>query len=194
MHSVCLKLPYKTHDRCCRKHSLRQLRRESPKYSNMFECETCDRNFSSDEALQQHLRDSRAHAVTLECETCDRTFNSDEALQQHLRDLPAHIYEITQSMHLYLHDDVSRVLVADGLLFEFHQANVFENCIKSYDTNITGRFVCSNRACEVKRWSSKKIAIPIRLYRDERYNAVVWHQRCRNCKSLGQPILDSTYA
>ena len=55
-----------------------------------FNCETCDRSFSSNGALQQHLRDSPVHAPFFNCESCDRSFSSDDALWQHLRDSRAH--------------------------------------------------------------------------------------------------------
>lgn len=38
------------------------------------------------------------------------------------------------------------------------------------------------------------IALTIRLYSGKRHNAVVWHQRCRECETFGQPTLDDTYA
>ncbi|OCK94216.1 uncharacterized protein K441DRAFT_562665, partial [Cenococcum geophilum 1.58] len=39
---------------------------DSPIHAPSFDCETCDRSFGSDEALQQHLRDSRAHRQVLQ--------------------------------------------------------------------------------------------------------------------------------
>jgi hypothetical protein len=70
-------------------------------------------------------------------------------------------------MHASLHDDVSQLLEADGLLVEFHATGGFQDCVESYDTNIMGRFNCSYAACPVQKWSSKMIAITIRLYRNE---------------------------
>jgi hypothetical protein len=34
---------------------------KTPAHAPSFDCETCDRSFSSEEALEQHLRDSRIH-------------------------------------------------------------------------------------------------------------------------------------
>lgn len=124
-----------------------------------------------------------------ECETCNRKFKGKAALRRHL-DSAAHTKPC--SMHPSLHDDVSRLLEQHNLSFEFHRAD--EVGIKLYDTNIKGQFVCNNRACSTRRWSSLKIAISIRLYHNNEYNAVVWHQRCKSCESTGHPILDSTYA
>jgi hypothetical protein len=39
-----------------------------------------------------------------------------------------------------------------------------------------------------------RIAITIRMYRGERYNTRVYHQRCKACNSLSRPILDDSYA
>lgn len=70
--------------------ALQQHLRDSPVHATLYDCEICDRSFSSNEALQQHLRDSPVHTASYNCKECDRSFGSDGALQQHLRDSPAH--------------------------------------------------------------------------------------------------------
>ncbi|KAE8326497.1 zinc-binding domain-containing protein [Aspergillus sergii] len=40
----------------------------------------------------------------------------------------------------------------------------------------------------------KKVAITIRMYPGDEYNARVYHQRCKSCNRLSQPILNETYA
>ena len=97
-------------------------------------------------------------------------------------------------MHPALHDDVSLLLEEDDLYFDFHRNDNSAGCIKEYDTNIMGRFICHNRACSTNGWSSKKIAITIRMYPGAQYNARVYHQRCRECDSLSIPRLDESYA
>ncbi len=94
------------------------------------------------------------------------------------------------SMYPDLHDDVSRLLEEDDLSFDFHDYDDSGSATKDYDTNIMGRFICGNRACGSNGWSSKKIAITIRMYNGARYNARVYNQRCRACNSLGKPRLD----
>jgi len=74
------------------------------------------------------------------------------------------------------------------------EASDSEEYIKVYDTHIMGRFDCTNSACPTDKWSSKWIALTIRLYEGQRYNAKVWHQRCRACDTFGHPTLDDTYA
>lgn len=62
-----------------------------------------------------------------------------------------------------LHNDVSALLEEDDLYFGFHDIDDPKDCIKEYDTNIMGRFVCRNITCSCKGWYSMKIAITIRM-------------------------------
>lgn len=97
------------------------------------------------------------------------------------------------SMHSAHHDAVSDLLEEHDLLFDFHEDDD-SDCEEEYDTNIMGRFICHNRACPIRGWSSKLIAITIRMYPGAKYNARVYHQRCKACNKLSEPILDSSYA
>ena len=98
------------------------------------------------------------------------------------------------SMYSALHDDVSDLLEKDDLHFDFNESDDTMNCIKTYDTNIMGRFICRNQACGSSGWSSKRIAITIRMYPVAQYNARVYNQRCQACNSLSKPRLDDSYA
>ncbi|KAL1870215.1 hypothetical protein Daus18300_005280 [Diaporthe australafricana] len=91
----------------------------------------------------------------------------------------------------HLHDDVSELLEEEDLYFGFHSVDDPAGCIKEYDTNIMGRFVCRNGSCRCSGWSSKKIAITIRMYPGAEYNARVYKQRCRSCEALGDLVLES---
>ncbi|KAF9170447.1 hypothetical protein BGX21_009002 [Mortierella sp. AD011] len=62
--------------------------------------------------------------------------------------------------------------------------------LKEYDTFVTGDFQCSKR-CSSRGWSSGKIAISIRLYEGDQYNARIYHQRCRRCNTVRRPTLDA---
>lgn len=100
------------------------------------------------------------------------------------------------SMYPDLDADVSYFLADSGLSLDFHDIDN-KNSTEEYDTNIMGRFDCHNSTCPSTGWSSKKIAITIRLYRYKsgtKYNARVYHQRCQNCRSLSRPVLDDSYA
>ncbi|CAG8004516.1 unnamed protein product [Penicillium salamii] len=98
------------------------------------------------------------------------------------------------SMHQALHSEVSNLLVESGLEFRFHSEDSEVGCINDRDTNIMGRFTCHTSTCGSNGWSSQKIAITIREYSGQRYNARVYHQRCRSCKRLSRPLLDYSYA
>jgi len=91
------------------------------------------------------------------------------------------------------HDDISRLLEEDDLYSNIHIIDDSESSTK-YDTNIMGRFMCHNNACNFSGWSSKKIAITIRLYSGAKYNARVYHQRCEGCNRLSRPLLNESYA
>jgi hypothetical protein len=97
------------------------------------------------------------------------------------------------SMHPSKHEAVAALLEADNLTFTFHEDDTEEGCIKSYDTSIMGKFRCHNASCGTNGWSSKVVAITIRMYPKKRYNVRVYHQRCQNCNVLSKPSLDESY-
>jgi len=92
-----------------------------------------------------------------------------------------------------LHGDVEKALLDELLFYTFHDEDDDDDCIDDHDTNIMGKFVCSNKSCG-KKWSSRVIAITIRHYPEQRYNARVYHQHCKRCGFLGYPTLDKTYS
>jgi hypothetical protein len=97
-------------------------------------------------------------------------------------------------MYPSLHGAVSNLLREQDLFFDFHENDDNHNCVKDYDTNIMGRFTCRNPACASPGWQSKQIAITIRMYPGDRYNARVYYQSCRACGRLSKPELDDSYA
>jgi hypothetical protein len=99
----------------------------------------------------------------------------------------------TWSMYPDKHQEVLALLEEDHVNLAFRNQDDIVNCLKEYDTKIMGRFVCHNKTCNSPGWGSKKIAITIRKYRDQKYNARVYHQRCLKCNVLSKPILDSSY-
>lgn len=196
--------------------ALQQHKRDSPSHS--FECHSCDRAFGSNDALQNHLLTSSAHAHSFSCDACNRSFPNAEALQQHNRDSPAHkhlrIEDALQQLHIQdipsakayqqqtdtaetgtsfmfpaLHprvlDEVSGDI--DDVWFEEETNDSISN---EHNTHIMGRFRCNTAGCSNGSWGSKKIAIVIRGYPENGYNAVVFNQRCESCNSLGTMTLD----
>ncbi|KAI0401464.1 zinc-binding domain-containing protein [Xylaria palmicola] len=92
------------------------------------------------------------------------------------------------------HAEVCQLLQQDGLQLRFNHQDDDESCIETYDTNIMGLFHCNNSNCQTVAWSSKCIAITIRMYPGMRYNARVYHQHCLQCNFLSKPDLDDSYA
>lgn len=98
------------------------------------------------------------------------------------------------SMYQNLHDEVSRLLEEESLNFQFYDIDNDLNCIRQRDSNVMGRLKCYSPKCKSDGWSSRKIAITIRMYLGQKYNARVYHQRCKSCNALSQPVLDESYA
>ncbi|RDH34637.1 zinc-binding domain-domain-containing protein [Aspergillus welwitschiae] len=84
------------------------------------------------------------------------------------------------SLHPKLHNDVTQLLDEEGLQIDFFDADDEEPNIEKRDTNVIGRFIRQNRG-----------SITNRMYPQQRYNAWVYHQRCRNCRAVGRLVLDS---
>lgn len=98
------------------------------------------------------------------------------------------------SLYPQHHGNVSRLLKESGLKFRFHRTDDAQDCVEEYDSNVMGRFVCNNPGCKSKGWSSKMIPLTIRMYRGGRYNARVYHQRCKSCNTISRPFLDDSYS
>jgi hypothetical protein len=75
------------------------------------------------------------------------------------------------SMNPALRDSVRLLLEEQYLSFTFFATETDKGSIEEYDTNIIGRFKCLNEACPKKGWGSKFIAITIRMYPKQQYNA-----------------------
>jgi hypothetical protein len=86
---------------------------------------------------------------------------------------------------------VAELLEEVDLDFSFQPTDRETGHTKDFDSHIMGRFKCSNPKCKKKGWSSKQIAIWIRLYSGSTYNARVFHQRCKSCTWLSSPDLDA---
>ncbi|EWZ80228.1 hypothetical protein BFJ70_g7957 [Fusarium oxysporum] len=98
------------------------------------------------------------------------------------------------SMFPDLHDQVADKLEEDQLDYTFFEKDEDLGAIRTYDTNIIGRFVCHNNNCDSRGWKSMVVAITIREYSRNRYNVRVYHQRCIECNHLSKPKLkEETY-
>ena len=89
-----------------------------------------------------------------------------------------------------LHEDVSNA-VSDAIASTwFNEKDSDKDSYVKYSTYVMGRFTCNNNSCFKKGWGSKKVAILIRGYPEDGYNAVVFNQRCESCNRLGTLTLD----
>ncbi|KAK4096761.1 hypothetical protein N658DRAFT_480107 [Parathielavia hyrcaniae] len=86
-----------------------------------------------------------------------------------------------------LHEDVENALRYSFITPEwwFNHAGNDNDATEDYSTNVMGRFECRNANCPQPGWGSKKIAIQIRRYEGNGYDAVVFMQRCRSCEKIG---------
>lgn len=98
------------------------------------------------------------------------------------------------SLYPTLHDSVARLLEEEDLALDFYDVDTDTGDLDKRDTKIMGRFTCRNNRCGSSGWSSKKIAITVRMYPGQKYNARVYHQRCKSCNMISRPILDESYA
>jgi len=190
---------------------------DSPAGPPKVNSEDSDSSVSTEDVLFPHARDSPAYETALyreedrlpvsgqnassspaspstcDCKACGRSYFDERTLRQHERDVPAHAPAKPWSSRPDLHEDVLE-LIKPMLNVDFFAASETDDThTKEHDTHIMGRFTCTNSTCRTDRWSSKWIALTIRLYSGHRYNAVVWHQRCRRCNTFGQPTLDFSY-
>ncbi|OJD17618.1 hypothetical protein AJ78_02317 [Emergomyces pasteurianus Ep9510] len=162
----------------------------------MARCAPCNRQFKTKRALEQHIQNSSSHTSMHDSNPHNRSFASKPALEKHIQNSSAHTSPHARRWSMYPthHESVSHLLEEDGVYFKFHDVDDSTGCVNSYDTNIMGRFTCHNNSCTSTGWSSKRIAITIRMYPGAKYNARIYHQRCKSCKGLSQPLLDESYA
>ncbi|KAL4870730.1 hypothetical protein BDV12DRAFT_195202 [Aspergillus spectabilis] len=98
----------------------------------------------------------------------------------------------TFSMYPNLHPYVSDFLESTNpeLEFSFHTDDNDDTCTHDRITTVMGSFACHNPRCTNPGWYSKKVAITIRMYDGDQYNARVYYQRCMNCNFLAKPKLN----
>ncbi|KAL8392484.1 hypothetical protein RB595_002610 [Gaeumannomyces hyphopodioides] len=86
-----------------------------------------------------------------------------------------------------LHEDVVEALSDEPIHPApwYNPSGTEDDAIETHNTFVMGRFSCYNPKCSQKIWGSKKVAIQIRGFLDNGYNAVVFKQRCKSCNWLG---------
>lgn len=96
----------------------------------------------------------------------------------------------TSFMYPSLHQDIVNAVSDEITSTWFNEKDTDRDSNNEYSTHVMGRFKCYNNTCSTVGWSSKKVAILIRGYSGNGYNAVVFNQRCKACNRLGTPELD----
>ncbi|KAJ6280724.1 zinc-binding domain-containing protein [Bipolaris maydis] len=183
--------------------ALQQHKRDSPAHKS--DCLTCNRHFKNDQALTQHYQNAAVHAQSSEHPTIlttppqeqKSTTKPKSTMKPKSTKKPKSAIKPKSNkkwtMYPSLHNEVSDLLYVDNLSFSFYEKDDANSCINEYDTNVMGRFTCSNTAC-LAVWTSKQIAITIRRYLDGGYNARVYYQSCKRCSTTSEPKLDDSYA
>lgn len=100
---------------------------------------------------------------------------------------------VTGSSRMYpsLHQEVAEAISDHIEHLVFHEDNDNKDVSKEYSTFVMGYFRCYSPACSTRGWSSGKVTILIRSYRDDSYNAVVYKQRCEECNGMGKLTIDN---
>ncbi|KAJ2893290.1 hypothetical protein MKZ38_008806 [Zalerion maritima] len=88
------------------------------------------------------------------------------------------------------HEDVSKAVSHSIASAWFNKNGSDKSSNNKYSTNVMGKFRCSRNCRSGAHWSSKKVAILIRGYPGNGYDAVVFNQRCKSCDGLGALTLD----
>ncbi|KAK1624559.1 zinc-binding domain-containing protein [Colletotrichum phormii] len=96
----------------------------------------------------------------------------------------------TSFKYPFLHKAVSNAVSNDLPSTWFNKNGSKESPNNEYSTNVMGKFKCDNTSCPNITWTSKKVAIVIKGYHGNGYDAVVFNQRCMSCKELGSFTLD----
>ncbi|KAF1850817.1 uncharacterized protein K460DRAFT_271884 [Cucurbitaria berberidis CBS 394.84] len=96
----------------------------------------------------------------------------------------------TSFMFPLLHRDVVNAVSGDISSTWFNGKPSDRNSNNEYSTHVMGKFICNNKACPTGGWGSKKVAILIRGYPGNGYNAEVFNQRCKSCNRPGSMKLD----
>jgi hypothetical protein len=176
--------------------ALQEHLRDSIVHNPTFDCATCEESFSNEEDLNQHIQTSLVHSrLSFWCDTCERPFRSDEALQQHLQSSRIHQNERQQETFFMLpnlHQDVLDAVSGTMDPPKFNKTNSFHRINNKHESTLMGKFECKNHRSPLF-WTSGVIAIIIRGYPGNEYNAGVFNQRCKFCNGLGTLHANGSY-
>ncbi|KAI1515209.1 Zinc-binding domain containing protein [Pyrenophora tritici-repentis] len=176
-------------------------------HHKQYNCPECKKGFKSQNALDTHVNmtahgdkkaaypsPSQEHTIEPKAERF-QTENPSKTPKPAPRvpQLKApHVEQITSSCQMYplLHPAIANALAEHGIPVHFHNINSEKGFINYYSTNITGKITCVNKLCTRGTWGTGRVAIRIRKYPNDRYNAAVYNQGCQKCKKLGRLFVD----
>jgi hypothetical protein len=90
----------------------------------------------------------------------------------------------TSFMFLSLHQDVTNAVSNDIAWTWFPENDSDNDSNNKHSAHVMGRFRCNNYNSPSGGWASNKVAMLIRGYPENGYNAVVFNQRCKVCNQL----------
>lgn len=93
-------------------------------------------------------------------------------------------------MYPSLHEDVLKALSPSINTLPTFNPTTEQHPTKTWNSHVMGKFRCISTGCSTHSWPSGQVAIVIRKYADNSYNATVYGQRCKECDSLGVLKLD----
>ena len=96
----------------------------------------------------------------------------------------------TSFMFPSLHEDIVAAVSGQIAVPQFHKRDSNQGVNNEYETHVMGKFKCQSHDCSTSSWNSKRVALLIRGYPGNEYNAVVFNQRCKSCYQLGSLRLD----
>ena len=89
-----------------------------------------------------------------------------------------------------LHQNVVNAISHKITSTRFHKKDSNRDFNNKYSTYVMGKFKCNNNACSTGGQGSKKVAILIKEYPRNGYNAIVFNQHCKSCNQLSTLTLD----
>lgn len=108
------------------------------------------------------------------------------------RKKPFTLKEETRTSFMFpsLHQNIVNAVSDEVASTWFHERDSDRDSNNEYRTHVMGKFKCKNNDCSTGGWVSGQVAIMIRGYPMNGYNAVVFNQRCKSCDQLGTLTLD----
>ncbi|KAH6613134.1 zinc-binding domain-containing protein [Boeremia exigua] len=167
--------------------------RDSPVDNKGFHCQACGQSFGNNKSFKTHIE----LCQPLDSELGWMFFSAPlkiKTTQPEIVDrAKPQLQKETREVLLFpdLHPRVAAAVSPGISSTWFNDAeNVDKIPEREYSTHVMGKFTCANLNCTKLCWTSRKVPIEIRGYKDNGYAATVYNQRCTACNHLGTLELD----